>query len=100
MAANPPPHQQQNGSNQAETGLGSRVSQRQFFEQAWGAHEPDRHPEALRLHVERREADAKVTDLAELWNRRSGNSKGFRRCKKSGFDLMPETGGPTEDDSE
>ena len=66
MAANPPPHQQQNGTNQAQTGLGSRVSQRQFFEQAWGAHEPNRHPEALRLHVERRERDAKVTDLAEF----------------------------------
>ena len=29
-------------------------SQRVLYEQAWGAHEPNLHPDTLKLHVERR----------------------------------------------
>lgn len=36
-------------------------SQRIAFEQAWGNHEPDMHPEALKLHVERRARNAHVS---------------------------------------
>lgn len=36
------------------------TSQRVLYEQAWGTHEPDLHPDALKLHVERRTRDAHV----------------------------------------
>ena len=44
-------------------------SQRIAFEQAWGDHEPNLHPDALKLHVERRARDAHVSDqTACLYN--------------------------------
>lgn len=43
---------------------GGPPSQRVFFEQAWGDHEPDLHPDTLKLHVERRQRDAHVSLVA------------------------------------
>jgi hypothetical protein len=41
-------------------------SQRRFFEQAWEEHDPDIHPDTLKLHVERRARNAQVRSVFPL----------------------------------